>query len=111
MSDLENKGDYQFPIIQSAETQMRGGFPYYQPVLGTRYGIKVAGVYGEDNWLLMDHNKGEWAIAFHGIRNPENLINGKPAFRCIMDGRKDGLMLRPGENQAYAYKMCANFPS
>jgi hypothetical protein len=109
MSELEAKGDYQFPSIESAETQMRGGFPYYQPVLGIRYGIKVKGFYEDDKWLKMDHNKGEWAIAFHGIRNPDNPINGKPAFKCIMEGRKEGLMLRPGENQCYADKMCANY--
>lgn len=40
---------------------MRGGLPYYQPVLGIRYGINVANAYKDagkqEQWLKMDGNK------------------------------------------------------
>jgi hypothetical protein len=42
--------------------------PYYQPVLGRRFGINIMNLYGKDNnWLLMDGNKDEWAVVFHGV--------------------------------------------
>jgi hypothetical protein len=43
-----------------------------------RYGIKVKGLYdgGSDLWLGMDGKKGEWAVAFHGVRAPEAFVDG-----------------------------------
>ena len=48
----------------------RGGIPYFQPIRGTRFGIKVSKIYENDNWLSMGGVKGEWAVGFHGVRNP-----------------------------------------
>lgn len=44
-SEFDSAGDYQFPPVSSASTQVRGGFPYYQPVLGKRFGIKVKNIF------------------------------------------------------------------
>ena len=37
-----------------------------------RYGIKVSKMFdqGKDEWLTMKNLPGEWAVGFHGIRNP-----------------------------------------
>ena len=59
--DFDSRGNFQFPPIQNAETHTRGGLPYYQPVLGVRYGINVGNAYNDvgklGQWLKMDSNK------------------------------------------------------
>ena len=49
--------------------QIRGGMPYYPPTHNwIGYGLKVLGQYdnGNNDWIAMDGNKNEWAVAFHG---------------------------------------------
>lgn len=50
----------------------RGNWPYYQPIKSVRYGIKVEGMFQNENndWLGMKHNPGEWAVGFHGVMTP-----------------------------------------
>ena len=66
--------------------QERGGFPYYHPVIGKRFGIKVKNIYGSNNWLANNRNKEEWAIAFHGVNRPAK----KNTLAEVMKGRADG---------------------
>jgi hypothetical protein len=68
----------------NAQIQERGGFPYYQPVLGKRFDIKIKDLYDNSNkdWLMMNGNKNEWAVVFHGVNYPTKKI-----MRSIMDGR------------------------
>lgn len=62
-NDFDAKGNFQFPAISKASLQNRGGLPYYQPVLGVRYGINVTNVYDDgdvrkkDQWIKMNGNK------------------------------------------------------
>jgi hypothetical protein len=100
--EFDPKGNYAFPQIDKAEKQKRGGFPYYQPVLGRRFGIKVKDLYGSNNWLLMDGNKEEWTVAFHGV----NLPTSGNKIRSIMNGREEGNMLRAGIHQAHKNDNC-----
>jgi len=51
--------------------QKRGGFPYYTPThdwIG--YGLKVLDEYdnGNNDWIEMNNNPNEWAVAFHGTQ-------------------------------------------
>ena len=47
----------------------------YIPPLGWKgFGLKVLGKYdnGNDDWIKMDNNPNEWAIAYHGIGRGRN---------------------------------------
>jgi hypothetical protein len=68
---------------------LRGGIPYFQPIWGTRFGIKVLKIYENDNWLSMKGVKGEWAVGFHGIRYPKSKCPDKnmTVLQSIMSGR------------------------
>lgn len=103
-SEFDSAGDFQFPSPSQASIQERGGFPYYQPVIGKRFGIKVKNVFKDQNWLLMNNNRGEYAIGFHGINNPLKTT----ALQSIMKGREKGEMLRAGMGQAYSDDYCIN---
>ena len=40
-----------------------------------RYGLRVYGVYENDEWMKKDGNSEEWAIGFHGTnQSPEEII-------------------------------------
>jgi hypothetical protein len=68
--------------------------PYFQPVHCKRFAIKVWDLYdgGNNNWLLMDGNAKEWAVAFHGINYPGNTVPNKnqTVLEAIMGGREKG---------------------
>lgn len=83
MEEFDPKGDIQFPPISGAETSSRGGFPYYQPVLGRRYGINILNKYdnGSNTWLNMNGSVGEWAVGYHGVNYPSRCL------KAIMNGR------------------------
>jgi hypothetical protein len=66
---------------------LRGGIPYFQPIWGTRFGIKVSNIYGNDKWLSMNGHKGEWAVGFHGIKYPKNPYKNMTVLQSIMSGR------------------------
>jgi len=51
---------------------------------------------------MMDGRKGEWAIAFHGVTYPTR----ENKMRSIMNGRKEGNMLRAGFGQVYQSNIC-----
>ena len=54
--------------------EKRGGLPYYSPKGWIGFGLKVTGKYdnGNDDWIKMDNNPNEWAIAYHGIGRGRN---------------------------------------
>jgi hypothetical protein len=65
LDDLGNRRPEEWPKSQ----QIRGGMPYYPPTDNwVGYGLKVLGQYdnGNDDWIAMDGNPNEWAVAFHG---------------------------------------------
>ena len=49
--------------------QIRGTYPYIPPLGWKGFGLKVLDKYDDRNndWLKMDNNPKEWAIAYHGI--------------------------------------------
>jgi len=49
----------------------RGTLPYYPPLNWTRYGMNIAyfGFKDEDDWIQMNKNPNEWAVAYHGLRH------------------------------------------
>ena len=49
--------------------QKRGNYPYIPPLGWKGFGLKVLDKYdnGNNDWLKMDNNPNEWAIAYHGI--------------------------------------------
>lgn len=53
------------------QLDFRGNWPYYLPVRAKRFGLRVRTEYdeGNDDWLKMNGNPYEWAVAFHGVRN------------------------------------------
>ena len=77
------------------------------PVLGKKFGLKIYGQYdgGDNSWLRCKNSKGEWAIAYHGIKDPTN------SLKSIMDGLFKGKMLVAGGGQAYAGTKCVNNPN
>ena len=65
--DFDPKGDFTF---KRGTEQTRGGLIYYQPSAPwRRIGLNVLTKFdnGNDEWLMMNGNPGEWAVAFHGI--------------------------------------------
>ena len=54
--------------------QKRGTYDYIPPLGWKGFGLKVLGKYdnGNDDWIKMDNNPNEWAIAYHGIGRGRN---------------------------------------
>ena len=56
--------------------QKRGAYDYIPPTWWKAFGLKVLDKYdqGNNNWLAMDGNPEEWAVAYHGIgRQKDNV--------------------------------------
>ena len=56
--------------------QKRGAYDYIPPTGWKAFGLKVLDKYdqGNNNWLAMDGNPEEWAVAYHGIgRKKDNV--------------------------------------
>jgi len=65
---LDDKGNRN-PKDWPAPPQIRGGVPYNPPTDNwVGYGLKVLGQYdnGNNDWIAMDGNPNEWAVAYHG---------------------------------------------
>ena len=62
------------------------------PVNCKRYGLNVSKKYdnGSDQWLLMDGNPNEWAVAFHGVRGPNDSCGNSKVMNAIMSGLDKG---------------------
>ena len=89
-SDFDSRGDFEFPC-SGGDIQRRGGMEYKQPSSEwVRVGLSVKGKYdnGNDDWLMMNGNPGEWAVGFHGSSTPDR-------NRGIASSRE----IRPGDRQ------------
>jgi hypothetical protein len=65
---LDKRGDRD-PSEWLDTIQKRGGYPYHTPSHDWRgYGLKVLDEYdnGNNDWIAMNNNPKEWAVAFHG---------------------------------------------
>ena len=79
--------------------QKRGTYDYIPPLGWKGFGLKVLGKYdnGNDDWIKMDNNPNEWAIAYHGIgrgRNDVEDITRKIAtaeYQKLIKGKNQGL--------------------
>ena len=77
-----------------------------------RFGISVSQKFdnGCDDWLLMNGNPEEWAVAFHGVRYPNNSSGEVKVLNQIMEGLKQKEMLRAGGGQAHRSDEAVNMP-
>jgi len=81
--DFDKRGDFKFPKA-TGETQRRGNLPYYQPSKSwKRYGLRVVGLYEDDQWITMNGNAREWAVAFHGPNGKIDSFTGIGKSRMI----------------------------
>ena len=53
--------------------EKRGGIDYLPPMGWIGFGLKVLDRYDNNDWLGNDGNENEWAVAYHGFSNNENL--------------------------------------
>ena len=80
----------------------RGGLDYFPPVGWKGYGLKVIGKYkGGEDWLAMNGNSGEWAVAYHGLRGDHI---GEKSLNITKEGFK------VGEGQIYESTDDINHP-
>jgi len=99
--DLDKRGDVDFDS-PGGRKETRGGMPYYQPATGwRRIGLRVVGIYGDESWLAMDGNPGEWAVAFHGTST-----DGDAAFSGIANSRT----IAPGRKNVWGASKATNRP-
>ena len=90
--DFDEDGNFTFT---EGSVQERGGLLYYQPSAPwKRIGLNVSNKYddGNDDWLMMNGNPREWAVAFHGIT-----ITQSSAIQGVINRG-----LQAGTRQAYA---------
>ena len=86
--------------------QKRGTYDYIPPLGWKGFGLKVLGKYdnGNDDWIKMDNNPNEWAIAYHGIgrgRNDVEDITRKIAtteYQKLIKGKNQSLKDHDDDN-------------
>ena len=86
---LDSRGDRR-PNDWAKPGEMRGGLEYFPPDKNwIGFGLRVWDLYGSNDWIGMDGNKNEWAVAYHGTSesavNPICSQNGK-FFSTIKEG-------------------------
>jgi hypothetical protein len=98
--------------VNQTNIDTRGGLPYYQPEKGTRYGLNVSKKYdnGDDKWLEMNGNPGEWCIGFHGVKAPRSFIDGTQTkvLDSILKGNGPLPQLTQGSGQQHQNEKPAN---
>lgn len=55
----------------------RGGLPYFQPIGWYRFGLNIETYNSKDrnsDWIGMNRNPNEWAVFFHGLKDPKNSV-------------------------------------
>jgi len=88
---LDERGN-RYPNEWPNSTQKRGGKNYYPPTRNwIGYGLKVLDQYdyGNNDWIAMNGNPNEWAVAFHAtsIQAVEPICkNGGKFFSSIKEG-------------------------
>ena len=90
-SHFDSRGDKIFST-SSSQLFIRGKKNYHQPKQGwVRYGLRVYGVYENDEWMKKDGNSEEWAIGFHGTnQSPEEIITTIIKTNVILAGPNNG---------------------
>ena len=92
---LDNRGNR---IRGWAVGEKRGGRIYNSPGPGVKgYGLRVLNKYGNNNWIAMDGNPDEWAVAYHGIGNKGNRIGniaGAIAKSTVIPGARQSYINR-----------------
>ena len=88
--DMLDKRGNRNPDEWPKEIEKRGNLDYYPPDNNwVGYGLKVLEEYEDDDWIEMDGNPREWAVAYHGTKpkavHPICLKNGK-FFSTIEEG-------------------------
>ena len=66
----------------------RGGEVYIPPMGWIGYGLRVKDMYdnGNNDWLEMDNNPNEWAVAYHGIGKAHNTSDTEKITNSIIKG-------------------------
>ena len=66
----------------------RGGEVYIPPMGWIGYGLRVKDVYdnGNNDWLEMNNNPNEWAVAYHGIGKAHNTKDTESITNKIIKG-------------------------
>ena len=63
--------DYDFTNVSDGNTKFtRGGHRYYRPCGWKRIAINVTDRYGDNTWLGHTNSRGEWAVSYHGTKQP-----------------------------------------
>ena len=111
---LDERGNRN-PKDWPAPPQTRGGMPYHPPTHNwVGYGLRVWGQYdnGNNDWIAMDGNANEWAVAYHGTKTkavkPICEANGK-FFSTIKEGavrQKCKDCLNTNKKSQNLYKKC-----
>ena len=95
--------------------EKRGGMTYYPPSNNwVGYGLKVLGKYddGNNDWIAMDNNKNEWAVAYHGTSTEavEPICKeGGKFFSTFKEGAKHQKCkdyININKNSQNLYKIC-----
>jgi len=85
-NDFDPRGDNHFPNPKGT-IQTRGGIIYHQPSSQwVRIGLRVLGLYENDDWIKNDGTQGEWAVGFHGTNT-----GGMNAFSSVATTRFFGV--------------------
>ena len=79
-----------------AKNEFRGGKPYYSPEGWIGIGLKVEEKYGNNLWLGMNNEEGEWCVAYHGVGRDKSFEKVKEISRLIVEDS-----FHPGDNQVY----------
>ena len=78
---LDSKGNRD-PCDWAKPGEKRGGKKYYPPDNNwVGYGLRVLDLYGNNDWIGMNANPNEWAVAYHGTS--ESAV--RPI--CLQDGK------------------------
>ena len=111
---LDERGNRD-PSEWPSSTEKRGGKNYYPPDSNwVGYGLKVLDQYdnGNNDWIAMDGNANEWAVAYHGTTikavKPICEVNGK-FFSTIKEGaigQKCKDFLNANDKSKSLYKIC-----
>ena len=90
--DIKDYIDYRgnFIIQNMKETKEK----YYPPYDWIGIGLKVLGKYDNDNWLIDNSRKNEWAIAYHGVGGKLSITQVKNKLK-----NKIKLGLKQGKSQ------------
>ena len=83
----------------------RGGKPYNPPIGWNGIGLKVWDNYGDNTWLGMSNNPGEWCVAYHGVGRYKSSKEVQDITKKIFVGS-----FKSGPNQVHSGHPDMNHP-